>query len=240
MRREKGRGRPPRAAQCKLRARAPPCCSYSTRISWTPGVQRERLDLRVHVGRRRAPDYQLAVEPDVEAVVAGTMQLDLTRLGHVPEPCQRTLKKRRRQRRVIVQEVERDIRADVLKARCAGEADLRIHSAGQAAPLRREAAEDKQQCGQRDGHADVAARQVTSGEPTRCRMSRPPYYGHPARVAVAKVAREPMRVTVIVPTNNCPGVDTYHPFALRPPPTFGLTDDDEGRRRARRAAKRRT
>ncbi len=75
------------------------------------GVQRERLDLRVHVGRRRAPDYQLAVEPDVEAVVAGTMQLDLTRLGHVPEPVPVDAEETPRQRRVIVQEVERDIRS---------------------------------------------------------------------------------------------------------------------------------
>ncbi len=204
------------------------------------GVQRERLDLRVHVGRRCAPDYQLAVEPDVEAVVAGTMQLDLTRLGHVPEPVPVDAEETPRQRRVIVQEVERDIRADVLKARCAGEADLRIHSAGQAAPLRREAAEDKQAVRSARRPRRRSRWSGDVGGTDRCRMSRPPYYGHPARVAVAKVAREPMRVTVIVPTNNCPGVDTYHPFALRPPPIFGLTDDDEGRRRARRAAKRRT
>ena len=140
------------------------------------GGQRERLDLRVHVGRRRAPDHQLTVEPDVKAVVAGAVDIDRSRLGHIPVAVPARAEEAPRELRVLVQEVERDVRADVLEERRAVEADLRIHPAVQAGPLRREAAEGEQERGQGDGHDGIGTQgglQVTSDEPNAATTPAP-------------------------------------------------------------------
>ena len=233
------RGRPPRAAQCRLRARAPPCCSYSTRISWTPassgsvwtcvcmsagGVRRITSSPSSQTSRRSSPAPCNSTSP-----ASGTYQ----------NPCQRTLKKRRgsvgsSSRKSSVTSALMSSRRGVPVKPISGY----TRRSGRSAPPRSRRGQTAVRSARRPRRRSRSSGDV--GGTDRCRMSRPPYYCHPTRVAVAKVAREPMRVTVIVPTYNCPVVDTYHPFGLRPPPTFGLTDDDEGRRRARRAAKRRT
>ena len=43
-------------------------------------VQPQRADQRMHVGRRRPPNHQFAVQPDVEAVVARAVQFDFALL----------------------------------------------------------------------------------------------------------------------------------------------------------------
>ena len=131
----RGRGRPSRGAHSRRAAYPPPCCSYSTRRSCPPASS---ASTRVSVcmsARGAAPDQQLAVEPDVEPVVARAVQFDLTRFGEVPEAPPAHAEEAPRQVRVGGEEVEIDAGTDVVDERRAREADVRVHRAVQADEL---------------------------------------------------------------------------------------------------------
>lgn len=100
------------------------------------GFQVDRPRLGVHVGRGAAPDDELAVEPDVEPVVAGAVQLDHTGLRHVPETEPARAEEPARQGRIVFQKVEGDVRADVRRERHAREAGVGEDLPAQAGPLR--------------------------------------------------------------------------------------------------------
>ena len=95
------------------------------------GRQREIASGGMHVGRGRSPEHQLAVQPDVETVVSRAVKSDRARFRHMPEPMPPCAEKMPRQGRIIVQEVERHVAADVCEDRYAGEADVREYPAVQ-------------------------------------------------------------------------------------------------------------
>ena len=121
------------------------------------GIEPEHPDLGVHVGRGPAPNHELAVEPDVETVVAGAVQFDLPRFGHVPEAAPADAEEAPRQFGIVGQEVEIDAAADVVDERSAGEADVRVHRAVQTDELRRTCLGREQDRGQGDDRCRVAA-----------------------------------------------------------------------------------
>ena len=113
-----------------------------------PLVNLDGTDQRVHFRRRRAPNHEFAVQPDVEAVVARAVQFDFSGLGHVPETAPARAEEPSRQVRIIVQEVEGDRRLGVVDEWCAIEADTGEHFAVQAGPFSDAGADEehKQHC----------------------------------------------------------------------------------------------
>ena len=104
--------------------------------------QPERPRLRVHPSRRPAPYHPLAVDPNVEAVVAGAVQLELARLGQIPEPVPPDAEEPPGQRRILAEEVQRDSPTDI-DPRYSAEADIRVHLTLQADSFRHARIEDK-------------------------------------------------------------------------------------------------
>ena len=83
-------------------------------------------------------------------------ECDRARLRHVPEPVPARAEVTSRQLRVIVQEAEGQVGADVFEDGCAGQADVRIYAAVQTRAPVRTGADDEQEYGQRAGCRDMA------------------------------------------------------------------------------------
>ena len=139
-------------------------------------VQPQRADQRMHVGRRRPPNHQFAVQPDVEAVVARAVQFDVPCFGHVPETGPARAEKPARQVGIVVQKVEGDCVADVVAERCAVEADIGEYLPADACPVRRAWAEEEQERGQGGGCEDGAPSQAA--KPLPIEPGKTESYGH--------------------------------------------------------------
>ena len=139
-------------------------------------VQPQRADQRMHVGRRRPPNHQFPVQPDVEAVVARAVQFDFARFGHVPETAPARAEEPARQAGVDVQKVEVDYIADVVAERCTVEADIGKDLPPDACPVRRTRAEDKQQDGQPQGCTEASPGQTAKPPPVE--PGKTDSYGH--------------------------------------------------------------
>ena len=126
-------------------------------------VHNERTHLGVHVRRRSTADDQHAVEPHVEAVVAGSVQLQLTGLGNVPETTPAGAEESLRYEWHRVEKLERDPRTQIPDDRRPAVPVLRIHLAEQAGAFRRARTEDEQKHGQGDGHRAVTADNAPQG-----------------------------------------------------------------------------
>ena len=139
-------------------------------------VQAQRADQRMHVGRRRPPNHQFAVQPDVEAVVARAVQFDFPCFGHVPETGPARAEEPARQLRIVVQKVEVDGVADVVAERCAVQADIGKDLPADARPVRRAGAEEEQQEGQPRGCAKASPGQTA--KPLPIEPGKTDSYGH--------------------------------------------------------------
>lgn len=80
---------------------------------------------RVHVGRRLPPDHQFAIQPNVEAVVACSVEIELTGLREVPVAGPARAEETPREQGIVIQEVEGDVGSDVAENRGATEAHIR-------------------------------------------------------------------------------------------------------------------
>ena len=69
---------------------------------------------RVHIGGRTARDQQLAVDPDVETIITGSVQAEAASLGQVPEPVPSGAEEPPRQVRVSLQKVKRHLGCDAI------------------------------------------------------------------------------------------------------------------------------
>ena len=58
----------------------------------------------MHFGRRRSPDYQRAVDPDVETIVASAVKLDGSSFRQIPESMPARAEEAPRKGRVLIQE----------------------------------------------------------------------------------------------------------------------------------------
>ena len=89
-----------------------------------------------NVGRRRPPNHEFAVQPDVQAVVAGAVQCYFARFGDVPEAAPAHAKEPARQVGIVIQEVEVDCGAGIVEERRTAEANVGKYLPAYARPIR--------------------------------------------------------------------------------------------------------